>query len=99
MRMAKKIRELEITELILVKTGSNWGRTFMGTIKRETDENGNANCRGEVIAEEGKIWSVGQTEKKLGDNLDMICEMKLNMGLHTYSGVTTIICETESNLN
>lgn len=97
--MAKKLRKLEIQELILIKTGRNWCKTYMGEIKRQIDESGNSICRGEVIVEEGKIWSMAETEDELGDNLDEICEMKLYFGLHLIPAITTTICETPFNLN
>lgn len=97
--MAKKLRNLEIQELILIKTGCDWCRTFIGTIKREVDDEGNSICRGEVIVEEGKIWSMAETEEQVGDNLDMISEMKLDWGLHLIPAITTTICETPFNLN
>jgi hypothetical protein len=92
----KKLTAIEITELFLVK--ADWLRTFVGEIIREKTEDGEI-CLGTVVVNEGKIWSVGESQDELGKNLDEICIMKLDMGLHSDSGVTTTIFETKFFLN
>ena len=95
----KKIRDIEITELIILKCGSDWTATFTGTINREKDQKGNPVIRGTAVINEGKAWSVANSEEKLENNLDEICWMKIKMGLHEIKEVTTTLCETEFNLN
>jgi len=82
----KKQPDIIIAELFLVK--ADWHRTFMGTIIRETTADGKEFVRGSVIIEEGKAWSIGNSQQELERNLDDICTMKLDMGLHSNAGVT-----------
>ncbi len=93
----KKLPEILITELFLVK--ADWTRTFMGEIRRETDNNGNEIVLGVVIVNEGKIWSNASTQEDLMKNMDDICLMKLDEDLHSGSGVTSNIAGTKYSLN
>ncbi len=96
-QMAKKnIQPLQISELFLVK--SNWRKTFVGEIIREKTENGEI-CRGTVVVNEGRIWSTGESQDELGKNLDDICIMKLDMGLHSNAGESIVIAGTLFYLN
>jgi hypothetical protein len=81
----KKKLSLEITELFLVKSG--WDRTFMAEIVRDKTEDGKTINRGRVVVNEGQIWSAGETQDELGNYLDEICTMKLDLGLHDNQGV------------
>ena len=80
----KKQPDIIIAELFLVK--ADWHRTFMGTIIRETTADGKEFVRGSVIIEEGKAWSIGNSQQELADNLDFICTLKLDHNLHGKSG-------------
>ena len=93
----EKLTNLEITELFLVK--ADWNRTFMGTIIRETTADGQEIIRGSVIINEGKAWSVGNTEDELGNYLDDICSLKLDYNLHGDPGKSKIIAGSEFFLN
>lgn len=93
----KKLPDIIITELFLVK--ADWHRTFMGEIIRETTDDGKEFVRGSVIIEEGKAWSTGNSQEELARNLDDICTMKLDMGLHTRASQTVKISAFEYNLN
>jgi hypothetical protein len=97
MEKKKLPQEFEITELFLVK--ADWTRTFIGTIRREVDGDGNPLVLGEVIVHEGKIWSKASNQEELMKNMDEICIMKLDMGLHTNSGVTIKLFEKYCALN
>jgi len=72
----KKLPDLQITELFLVK--ADWNRTFMAEIIREKTENGTDIIRGSVVINEGKVWSLAGNEEELGTYLDDICIMKLS---------------------
>jgi hypothetical protein len=85
----KKISSFEITELFLVKSG--WDRTFMAEIIRDKTEDGKTINRGTVVVNEGKIWSTGETQDELGNYLDEICTMKLDLGLHNDVGTSSVI--------
>jgi hypothetical protein len=88
----KMLPEIIISELFLVR--ADWTRTFMGTIRREVDTDGNPVVLGEVIVQEGKMWSKASTQEELMKNLDDICAMKLDYKLHSQAGVATkIFCE------
>src|ERR1035437_41745 len=85
----KKISRFAITELFLVKSG--WDRTFMAEIIRDKTEDGKTINRGTVVVNEGKIWSTGETQDELGNYLDEICTMKLDLGLHNDVGTSSVI--------
>jgi hypothetical protein len=77
----KKPHDIIITELLLVK--ADWHRTFVGEISRNKNAAGKEFIHGNVIVNEGKIWSSAGTQEELERNLDELCLMKLDMGLHS----------------
>ena len=85
----KKTSDIIITELFLIK--ADWQRTFIGSIRRGADSEGNPVLSGVVIVQEGMIWSMSSDEEELRNNLDDICLMKLDFLLHEDLGVTTKI--------
>lgn len=93
--MAKKkaSNNLILTELFLVK--ADWTRTYMGAIRREHDDDGNEIVLGSVIVNEGRIWSKAQTQEELMSNMDAICTLKLDKGLHSFPVVLTRISGQE----
>ena len=80
----KKLARIEISELFLVK--ADWNRTFVGQIIRKTDEDGLSINLGTATIIEGKIWSKAETQEELGDNLDDMCTLKLDYGIHSKDG-------------
>jgi hypothetical protein len=90
---------IEITELMLVKAGDDFTRTFIGEIYRETNIDGNPIVRGKVVVNEGKIWAAGETQEELRRYLDDICTMKLDMDLHSDIGLTYKIFGEDFFLN
>jgi len=99
MEKKKTSTNIIITELFLVKSGNDFTRTFLGEIRRETDENGNPVVHGVVIVNEGKIWSKASNQEELMRNLDDLCVMKLDNRLHLNSGVTIKILDADFFLN
>jgi hypothetical protein len=93
----KKLPDIEITELFIVKAGSN--RTYVAEIKREKDEDGKTFVHGSIVVNEGKIWSAAITQDELGNYLDDICTLKLDYGLHSRQGLSTEIFGTDFCLN
>jgi hypothetical protein len=93
----EKLPHLEISELFLVK--ADWNRTFMGQIIRETTADGQEIIRGNVVINDGKAWSVGNTEEELGNYLDDICTLKLDFNLHADPGIREIVAGSEMFLN
>jgi hypothetical protein len=86
--MAKKkiLPDIIIIEIILVR--ADWRRTFIGSIFRESDNEGNPVLRGEVFINEGMAWSKSSDEEELRNNLDDICLLKLDYNLHSNPGIT-----------
>jgi hypothetical protein len=93
----KKLQPLQIIELFLVK--STWAKTFVGEIIREKTNDGAESYRGTVVVNEGKIWSMGESQDELGKNLDEICIMKLDYNLHSSTGQSVVIAGTPFYLN
>jgi hypothetical protein len=93
----KKMPGIQITELFLIR--ADWKRTFMAEICRETTADGKEFVRGTVIINEGRAWSTGNSQQDLANNLDNICTMKLDFGLHSDRGVTIILSGTDFFLN
>ena len=73
-----------MTELIMVK--ADWSRTFIGEIRRFFSED-NSVVHGEVRVDEGIIYSMAEDEDQLCRNLDELCALKLDHGLHHSTGV------------
>jgi len=74
----KKLPDLQIVELLLVKAGNDWTRTYMAQIRRELNSDGDQIICGEVVIEGWKVWSIGSTEEEVGNNLDSLCDLVLN---------------------
>lgn len=89
----------ELIELMLVKPGNDFGRTFTAEIYRETTKTGESIVRGNVVVNEGQLWSSAETQEELRKNLDDICLMKLDFGLHSDAGVFTKIFDIDFFLN
>lgn len=96
----KKNEEFEITELFMIKAGKkDWNRTFIGTIKRETSEDGEPVVRMNVIVNEGMIVGMARNQDELGANLDDVCLMKLDYGLHSVDGPKSQLFELDFHHN
>ena len=99
MEKKKSPQEYEITELFLVKAGNDYRRTFVGQIYRETTKEGKSIVRGNVMVNDGKIWSSAETQEELGKYLDELCTIKLAMGLHSNPGEKVDIFGISYHLN
>ena len=99
MEKKKLPQEIEITELFLVKAGNDYKRTFIGQIYRETTKEGKSIVRGSAEVADGKLWSVAETEDELGQYLDDLCAMNLDMKLHFDAGKKTEIVGMVFHLN
>ena len=98
--ISKKDMNLEISELFMAKAGkTGWDRCFHGTIKKETDENGNPVVRGKIWVNEGHIISIAEDQWVLGDKLDELVLMILDFGLHSDTGIASNIAGTPYFLN
>jgi hypothetical protein len=97
--MAKKktSTNLILTELSLFR--ADWGRTFMGEIRREKDEHGKDIIIGKVVVEEAIMWSAAPTLTTLRVYLDSMIILKLDFYMHSMPHRTARICDSEFNLN
>jgi hypothetical protein len=82
----KKRTDFEITELIIVRA-RNWDRTFIGSIKHDIDYEGYPIICGEVVIQEGKIWSMATNRDQLCKYLNELCLLKLHYGLNKSAGI------------
>jgi hypothetical protein len=97
MTQRKSLPDIIITELVLIK--ADWKRTFIGTIRKEADIDGNSVFSGSVIVQEGMIYCKSSSQEDLMNSMDAICLMKLDFGLHDYTGVTIKIFGTDFYLS
>lgn len=97
MTKKKSPPEIIITELILIK--ADWQRTFIGSLRKELDIEGNPIHIASVIVQEGMIYGNSPNQEDLINNMDDICLMKLDFGLHEDAGVTIKIFGTDFFLN
>lgn len=87
-----------ITEMFMAKADPT--RCFFGIIKRFEDHLGNPLLFSKIVMpNDGFLCSQATDQKTLGKNLDEICIMVLDNGLHNYVGVTIEIFGSEYFLN
>ena len=94
-----KTPKLEIREIFCAKAGNDWSRCFHGTIRRETDSDGNPVVIGRIKVGDGFILAQAANQDVLGEHLDELALMVLDMGLHDNEGLSTLIAGTEYFLN
>ncbi len=92
-----KKSEFEITELFLVVADIK--RTFVGSMQRGKDEDGRDFVSGKVTVEEGVMVGRAETGRKMGEQLDIVCKLKLDHNLHQEEGRTSMILGTKYNHN
>lgn len=95
----KKDLKLEIIEIFMAKAGNDWSRCFHGTIKRETDADGNPFVIGKIKVLDGFICAQAKDQWILGSRLDELVKMVLDEGLHDYDCETWTILESPLALN
>lgn len=93
----KKQTSIELTELSLFK--ADWGRTFMGEIRREKDKDGSEIILGKVVVNEGNMYSAAPTLDVLRRYLDSMIILKLDFSMHSRPFRASMICGIEFNLN
>lgn len=78
----KAKKNIVITELFMAKAGKNgWDNTFMGTIQRNTDNNGNPIVSGRVNIGSGHIVASAKDQWELGEKLDDLVLFNLCLNL------------------
>ncbi|HPC09629.1 MAG TPA: hypothetical protein PLN85_00990 [archaeon] len=89
--MKKKNTKVQITEIFSAKTGNDWNRHFLGTLKKERDSNDNLINYGKIFVKykkhDGFVLSMGKDEKELGNFLDEMVYWVLDKKLHKFKGV------------
>ena len=98
--MKNKKDKLEIQELFMAKAGKHgWDRCFHGTIKRETDADGNPIVYGKIKVNDGFVCTQAGHQDVLGSRLDELVLMVLDYGLHSDAGATSEIADSTCFLN
>lgn len=92
-----KKNKFEITEMFMAKTSPD--NCFFGCIKRLKDKNGNSFVFSRIKMKNGLLCANADDQKILGENLDEMCVMILDKGLHNDRGVTKEIFGTDFFLN
>ena len=96
----KKDMRIEIQEIFMGKCGRHgWDRCFYGTIKRETDADGNPVVYAKIKVNDGFIYATAKDQWELGDKLDELVLMILDYGLHSDAGKTSVIAGSPYFLN
>ena len=72
--------KIEITEIFCAKAGNDWSRCFHGTIRRETDADGNPVVIGKIKVNDGYIIASAKDQWVLGEMLDQL--VLINLGNH-----------------
>ena len=93
----EKTGRFEITEMFMGQASVD--RCFYGCIKRLMDDNGNPFVFSRIVVNGGLVCASAPEQKKLAENLDKLCVMVCDRGLHSDSGVSTEIFGTDFFLN
>lgn len=89
---------LQVTEMFMAKASKD--RCFFGIIKRFEDHRGNHLVFSKIVMpDDGFIVAQAANQKELGKNLDEMCVMILDKGLHNDAGVKTKIFNADFFLN
>jgi hypothetical protein len=96
--MADNKCKLDIVELFMAQADVN--RRFFGTIKRGYDAaDGTPVVRGRIEVQDGFVLAQDGSTDGLGNRMDQLVIMVLDMGLHSDAGATYIISGTTCFLN
>lgn len=89
--MSKKEKDrYEFTELFIAKADKD--RCFFGIIKRWNDFEGKPLVFSKIVMKDnGCIFAQAENQKRLSKNLNEMCVMILDKGLHSDAGVSTEI--------
>ena len=92
-----KKNKFEIIEMFMAKTSPD--NCFFGCIKRLKDENGNPFVFSRIKMKDCLLCASAENQKILGRNLDKMCRMICNEGLHDDQGVKKEIFGSDLFLN
>ena len=93
----KKEDRFEITEMFMGQASVD--RCFYGCIKRLKDDNGNPSVFSRLVMPDGLLCASAPEQNELGENLDNLCKMVVDEGVHSDIGVSTEIFGTDFFLN
>ena len=79
----------QLVELILIAADIH--RTFPATMLTKHDDNDQEYFIGVVIINEGEVIGRAKSQAELENQLDDICKIKLDYGLHGTSGISSEI--------
>jgi hypothetical protein len=85
----KRKEKFEINEMFGAQPDKD--RFFAGCIKRLKDDNGNPFVFSRIVMPDGLLYSSASEQYELSKNLDEMCIMILDKGLHSNAGVNTKI--------
>lgn len=87
-----KTPKIVISEIFMAKAGKKgWDRCFHGTIRRETDADGNPIVYGKIKVNNGYIIASAKDQWELGDKLDTIVLLVLDYNIHKgYGNISSI---------
>ena len=92
-----KTDRFEITEMFMGQASVDI--CFYGCIKRLKDTEGNPYVFSRLVVNDGILCASAPEQQELGDNLDKMCKMICDEGLHSDCGVSTEIFGTDFFLN
>lgn len=84
--MKMKDDRFEISELFMATKGGDFNHCFYGTIKRGHDSDGTPKVWGKIDVNGTTVLSSAGDQQELGQKLDQIVLIVLEMGLHSESG-------------
>lgn len=91
--------KISIQEIFMAKDGNNWNKCFHGTIRRETDLDGNPIVFGKIKVKDGYIIASADDQWELGSILDQLVFMILHCGLHPTNTDLKVIVDDNICLN
>jgi hypothetical protein len=97
----KKDDNIRLKELFMAKAGignKGFDRCFHGTIRRETDADGNPICYSKINIDDGYVCSMGKDQWVLGNRLDELVLLVLDYDIHSQP-ITASICNELYYLN
>ena len=86
---SNKKDRLQLVELILV--AADIKRTFVATRLERQHDNGEKFYTAVVKVHEGEIISASESESGVENNLDIMCVLKLDFGLHETKAISSVI--------
>ena len=85
----KNPMKVEITEMFMAQADDE--RCFYGSLTRSRDEHGNPHLFSRIIVDSGLIVSSSNDQKTLGKQLDEMCTMVLDKGIHEKDGEFIVV--------